>query len=264
MWRWISIALIVVLVGGGVFFGIRITAITKQLNELESSHATLQSEYASLQSDYNSLESDYSSVESSYESLSSDYYVLQGMMSQLESSYSQLQTENASLQQLLQEYDKVPHAYYSARNFPYHSNTVEGLSDFLIYDFVLPRDYRLNIFDCSESATYLEWALETSGFDARIARGKCPWNPSLGYHAWVLVYFDNNTYLAVEPTALTWASSYLTWLSGRVPGVVYTDDPAWNNYNYNYDQLFDNIYLAIKHSGSSVEWNWWEGYWGFT
>jgi hypothetical protein len=237
--------------------------MTRQLNELESSYVTLQSDYNSLKTDFTLLESSYSSLESSYESLKSDYYNLQGRMGQLESSYSQLQSENGSLRQLLQQYEKVPDGYYSTTRFPYHSNTIEGLSDFLVNDFRLPTGYRLNIFDCSESAAYLEWALDTAGFDARIATGKCPWNPSLGYHSWVLAFLGTEEYVAIEPTALTWTGSYIAWLIGRVPGAVYTDDPAWRNYNYNYDYLFDNIYLAIKHTGSTEEWNWWEGYWGF-
>ncbi len=269
-WWITTIVLGVLLVGGGVFSVVKIVDMTEQLNELESSYVTLQSNYNSLQSNftllessYSSLELDYNTLESSYESLRSDYYNLQGRMDQLQSSYSQLHAENESLRQLLQQYEKVPHAYYSTRNFPYHSNTIEGLCDFLIYDFVLPTGYRLNIFDCSESAAYLEWALDTAGFDARIAAGKCPWNPSLGYHAWVLVFLETEGYVAIESTALTWADSYIARVFGMVPGAVYTDDPAWQNYNYNYDYLFDNIYLAIKHTGSTEEWNWWEGFWGF-
>jgi len=244
--------------------------MTGQLNELKSSYVTLQSDHNSLKTDftllesfYSSLELDYNALESDYESLHSDYYILQGQMGQLESSHSQLQDENESLRQLLQQYEKVPYGYYSTRNFPYHSNTFEGLCGFLIYDFVLPTDYRLNIFDCSESAAYLEWALDTAGFDARIAVGQCPWDVSGGRHAWVHVYFDDSTYSAVEPTALTRTYSYLTWEAGMVPGLVYLEQPSANNYYHNYDELLDNIYLAIKHTGSTEEWNWWEGFWGF-
>lgn len=275
-----TIVLVAVLAGGGVFAGIKITDMSERINELEISYASLQSEYDilesgydilesefytlqfnhnSLQADYGSLQLDYGSLESSYESLSSDYNVLRGRMTQLEITNSELQTENERLRELLEQYENVPHGYYSTRQFPYHQNTLEELYVFLDYEFGLPTNYKLGIFDCSESATYVEWALENSGFDAVIAVGPIPWDPDAGYHAWVLVYFLNDTMIALEPTALTGDFSPTTF------GIVGWEDPlnpAWQNYYEGYDTLLENIYQAIQDSGR-WEWNWWEGYWGF-
>lgn len=258
MWRWISVALIVILVGGGVFSGMTITNTRKQLDELES-------DYATLQSDYYSLEYSYSLLESNYESLHSDYYILQGEMSQLESSYSQLQAENESLRQLLKQYEEVPHAYYYTGPFSHHSNTYEELCWFLTYEFYIPGDYEVDVFDCSESAAYLEWALETAGFDAYIATGRTPWSPNSGHHAWVITY-TKDYIVAIEATALT--GEYYLWyaFTGRVPGIVYSNDlivPGWHNYYEGYDNLYNNIYQVIRNHGSTEEWNWWEGFWGF-
>ena len=149
--------------------------------------------------------------------------------------------------------------------FTHHSNTYEQLCQFLTFEFVSPTGYKLNVFDCSESSAYLEWALEIAGFDAHIATGRTPWDPSSGYHAWVIAYPEGYR-VAIEATELT-GEYYLSYLfTGRVPGIVYGDDsliPGWENYYEGYDNLFQNIYLAIRNHRSTEQWNWWEGYFGF-
>jgi len=287
MKQWIAtIVLATLLAGGGVFSGIKITDMTRQLNALQLSYTSLQSNYNSLQSNYNSLQSNYNSLESShtvlqskyttlesnynslesdYESLQSSYDVLQGRMSELQSSYNRLEAENRNLQTLLEQYEKVPHAYYSTGAFPVYSNTYEQLSRFLTFEFVLPGGYKVNVFDCSESAAYLEWALENAGFDAQIAIGRTPWNPSSGYHAWVIAHTKEYK-VAIEATALTGEYNLLYLFAGRVPGIVYDNDSlihGWENYYEGHDNLFENIYKAIRNRGTTEEWNWWEGYWGF-
>lgn len=280
MKQWIAtIVLATLLAGGGVFSGIKITDMTRQLNELQLSYVSLESNYNSLQSNYNSLESNYAvlqskyttlesnynSLESDYKSLRSDYDILQGRMSALQSSYNRLEAEKSELQRLLDQYEKVPHDYYSSGVFSQHSNTYEELAQFLTFEFVSPTGYKLNVFDCSESAAYLEWALEIAGFDAHIATGHTPWEPSSGYHAWVIAHTEEYK-VAIEATALTGEYYLLYLFTGRVPGIVYSDDslmPGCENYYKGYDNLFQNIYQAIRNRGTTEEWNWWEGYWGF-
>lgn len=278
--QWIAtIVLATLLAGGGVFCGIKITDMTKQVNELQLSYISLESNYNTLQSNYNSLESNYAvlqskyaalesnynSLESEHKSLQSSYDVLQGRVSELQISYNRLEAENRELQTLLDQYEKVPHAYYSIEGSTQYSNTYEELCQFLTYEFVLPRGYRANVFDCSESAAYLEWALENAGFNAYIATGSAPWEPSSGYHAWVIAYTAEYK-AAIEATALTGEYYLLYLFAGRIPGIVYGDDsliPGWNNYYNGYDTRLKNIYEAIRNSGTTEEWNWWEGYWGF-
>ncbi len=180
-------------------------------------------------------------------------------MSQLQSSYNRLEAENRELQRLLDQYEKVPHAYYSTGAFPHHSNTYEELSQFLSSEFEMPRGYKLNVFDCSESAAYVEWALENAGFMAEIVVGPSPSGGGI-YHAWVLVQTIDYR-VAIEPTALSGRGRYV-WLSWeRVPGVIYSEDTlidGWENYYEGYDESFKNIYMAIRQFGTSQEWNWWE------
>jgi len=299
-WWIITMVLVALLVGGGVFGGMRIVDMTERINELELSYTTLQSNYNSLdsnyrllvtnynslesnyqllQSDYNSLDSNYQSLQTNYnslessykllesdhESLRSDYDTLQGKVSELQISYNRLEAENRDLRRLLDQYEKVPHSYYSIETFSHHSNTYEELCQFLSFEFVLPRGYKLNVFDCSESAAYLEWALETAGFDARIAMGPTPWDPASGYHAWVIAYPEGYR-VAIEATALSGEYSLLSLFSLRTPGIVYGDDsliPEWHNYYEGYDNLFQNIYYAIRNYVSVEQWNWWEGFFGF-
>ena len=287
-WIIIVMLVIVLLTGGSVLSAMRIARLSVQLDEvrsslasltsdyesletdynaLESSHQVLQSKYDTLVSNYQSLESNYDSLQVNYNSLHSDYDTLQGKLSQLESSYSKLENDNRELQRILEQYEKVPQAYYSTAAFPHHPNKYDSLNYFLKFEFELPRGYETNVFDCSESAAYTEWALENAGFDAYIAIGRIPWDPSSGYHAWVMVHTSEYN-VAIEATALTgeYKSSYLFTGKGRVPGVVYDNDqliPGWNNYYDGYDNIFQNIYQAIRNHRTTEEWNWWEGYWGF-
>ena len=292
-WWIITIVLMALLGGGGVFCIIRIVDMTERINELELSYTTLdasydsldsdyqsldsiyqllqsnydslESNYQSLQIDYNSLESNYKSLQSDHESLRSDHDTLQGRISELQISYDKLEAENSDLQRLLDQYEKVPHSYYSIETSSHHSNTYEELSQFLSSEFEMPRGYKLNVFDCSESAAYLEWALEAAGFDARIASGPTPWDPTSGYHAWVIAYTKEYK-VAIEATALSGEYSLLSLPTLRTPGIVYSDDsliPGWSNYYEGYDNLFQNIYHAIRDHMSVEEWNWWEGFFGF-
>lgn len=287
MRHWIiTLSLAALLIGGGVFCGIKIVDMTGRIDELESNYTTLESNYDSLTSDYQSLtsnynsldsdyrslqsnysvlQSDYQSLESNYESLSSEYNTLQGRISELQYSNGRLQDEIDDLQRLLDQYEKVPQSYYSTATFPHHSNTTDALLYFLSKEFALPRDYQANIFDCSESAAYLEWALENAGFEAKIAVGPTPWDPTSGYHAWVIANTVEYT-VAIEATALSGEYHSLSLFTLRPPGIIYGDDPLipeWRNYYESYDNLFQNIYHAIRNRESVEEWNWWEGYWGF-
>ena len=159
----------------------------------------------------------------------------------------------------------MPHSYYSTDAFTRHSNTWEELGEFLTYEFRLPRKYEVDVFDCSESSAYLEWALETAGFDAEIASGPTPWDTTSGYHAWVIVHTEEYK-VAVEATALTGKHylGYLYW--NRIPGVVYSQDrfiDGWENYYDGYDETYKNIYYAIRDDYATEQWDWWVGFWGF-
>ena len=235
-------------------------------SNLLDNYSDLNSDYEIIQTNIQSLQNNYDSLKSNYDSLYDEHYQLKGDLASLTSRYDSLETENLNLQELLSEYEKVPHSYYSMDTFKQYSNTWNDLSRFLKSDFKLPAEYEENLFDCSESSAYLEWSLENSGFDANIVVGPDPSGDSTNYHSWVLVSTTDYK-IAIESTAFTSSqrSASLSW--GRVPGVIYGDDNLikhWENYYENYDESFTNIYEAIRDFGkSSEEWNWWLGAYGF-
>jgi PKD repeat protein len=97
MKKWItSVVLGVLLIGGGVFCGVKIAGMTNQLNELELDYAVLQSKHTA-------LESNYGSLEISYESLNSDHDLLQEKMAELQSAYNKLEANNENLQELFKK-----------------------------------------------------------------------------------------------------------------------------------------------------------------
>ncbi len=264
--------LITLVLVGGVFFGLRLVAMVERINELELNYATLQTSFNNLQQGYdqlavahNFLQADYDSLELDYGSLESDYNLIKGEFKSLQSDYSNLQYEVERLEALVSEYENVPHSYYSIDAFEPHSNTWEELDHFLTYEFRLPRKYEQGVFDCSESSAYLEWALETAGFDAEIASGPTPWDTTSGYHAWVIAYYEGRR-AAIEATALTGKHylGYLYW--NRIPGVVYKGDEifsGWENYYEGYDETYKNIYYAIRDDYTTEEWDWWVEFWEF-
>ncbi len=271
--RWITVILVTILVGVVAFAGVRMTYMQAQLiNSLQDNYGLLSSQYAKFQEDYGQLysqyeklTSDYESLESDFKSFSSDYDVAKGRIFELQSSYRKLESENKTLRSLLDQYEEVPHAYYSFEKFPSYSNHFNELERFLNLEFTLPRSYEINVFDCSEVTAYLEWNLENVGFKTRIAVGPIPWEPDSGYHAWVIVYTEEHT-VAIEATALTGEYQFSQLFMRRTPGIVYLNDPlipGWQNYYEGYDHLFENIYEATRNGVSIEEWNWWEGYWGF-
>jgi len=264
--------LALVIVVGGAYLDFRIFTLRKKINELELNYATLQNSFNNLQYGYsqletahNSLQANYDSLESDYESLESDYYLLEEDFQSLKTDYNTLLAENRDLEELVYLYESVPHSYYSTDAFTRHANTWEELGDFLTYEFRLPTRYKVDVFDCSESSAYLEWALETAGFDADIVSGPLPSDPTSGYHAWVIVQTKEYK-VAVEATALT-GKHYLGYLIlGRIPGVVYGNDSLidyWQNYYDGYDETYKNIYNAIRIDRATWEWDWWEEYWEY-
>jgi len=270
-WNTVNISLIIILIfviGISCFMVYNLNGEVNRLNTDYSSMSSkyysekdrsngLQNELNGLNDKYNTLQSNYNSLKSGYDILQSKYDNLQGQSSTIKSNYQNLESENKRITSLLNQYEKVPNGYYTISSFKKHDNTYKELQNFLKDEFELPKGYDLNIFDCSESSAYLEYALDNAGFDANIVTGRTPWGGD-GYHAWVIVYNTDMT-VAVEATSLTGG---IIKIIGR-DGIVRGGDIGANNYYNGYDSSFKNIYLAIKGYGGIGEWNWWEGYWGF-
>jgi len=252
-WQAATVILTALLVAAGMYFGINMADMRTQLN-------TLQSNYAHTQTLFNSLQSTYQTLHDNYDSLEADYQALQQTLTALQVSNNQLQLDNANLRTLLQQYEQVPHNYYDSTAFGYHSNTYAELCDFLDHEFPAIKSYQQNVFDCSESSAYVEWALQNAGFDTQIAVGRTPWDQNSGYHAWLIVNTKEHR-VAIEATALTGWDKFIDIFLFRTPGIVYSDDwlvPGWQNYYDGYDRLYNNIYEAVRNDRSINEWNWWE------
>ena len=279
--------LVGILIAGGVFFVLRTNDLVNKVNELQLHYATLQTSYNNLQSGYNALDSNYrvtlqnynsldanynilqtnynylqtdlQSLRTDYNSLESEYNKLKSEISALRSENNQLERKNSDLQSIIDEYEKVPHSYYSTDAIDSNRNTWERLARFLSSEFRLPAYYEEHVFDCSESSAYEEWALENEGFMADIVVGPNP-SGEAGYHAWVIVKTIDYQ-VAIEATALTGRGRYVWFSWGRVPGVIYSEDKlidGWENYYQGYDESFKNIYRAIRQSGAIKEWDWWD------
>lgn len=89
--------------------------------------------------------------------------------------------------------NEIPSWYYKTDWYPDYAKKGCTVGEFILHYFIMPEGYTPDVFDCSEMAAYLEWALEDAGYRAVIATGYPPWEgaKSKVKHAWVLVY---NTY----------------------------------------------------------------------
>ena len=94
-------ALVVILVGGSVFLGFRITNLVDQVYELQSSLNSLQTDFQSLTTQYNTLKL-------SYESLEAENKELESRVISLSASYHMINLANRDLQNLLDECESVP------------------------------------------------------------------------------------------------------------------------------------------------------------
>jgi len=101
------------------------------------------------------------------------------------------------------------------------------------------REWKADVFDCSEMSAFLERYLELEGWHTYIAVGKNP--TGAGKHAWLIVEVYPNKYIPVEATTIS---------------IVYPSNPYYNNY-FNYDIIFDRIEDAVKFS--PTEFDWWGG-----
>jgi hypothetical protein len=154
----------------------------------------------------------------------------------------------------------IPSGYYSTDRFSDYSGSFSDLEDFLSR-FELPVEYEEDVFDCSESSAFLEWALEDAGFNASYARGPAPWNPSEGLHAWVIVRTTDGYKVAIEATALTGNTLWdriTSFFTGRVKGIVYSNNPHINAY-CSPESEYSDIYETIRAKRNLEDCDWWAG-----
>lgn len=240
----IIVVLALVLVGGGVFCGIRLITMAERINELELDYTTLQTNFNNLQQGYNQLETAHNSLQADYDSLESDYGSLKSDYDSLELDYGLLKGEFKSLQS---DYRGLEYALREAeanKFMFYYTPLMDQQYGVLQLDEVMSRwewkedVYKASLFDCSEMSAALEHILENEGFHTVIVAGDSPSGD--GYHAWLLVETSEDKYMPVEATA--WS-------------VVYWSYPYFDNY-FDYDYKFEDIHEAIAYS--PTEFDWWE------
>jgi hypothetical protein len=108
--------------------------------------------------------------------------------------------------------------------------------------------YEMDVFDCSEQASYLERYLENRGFHTKIAWGATPYPATAldeanrsnwsELHAWVMVEVSNESWLPVAPQG---------------PYVVSPKDEYYQNY-FNYREEFETIYDACRYNYEEFDW----------
>jgi len=144
----------------------------------------------------------------------------------------------------------IPVGYYKASGFLSGGTYAELATVLDKVKSRLSHRYTQNVFDCSESSAYVEWALEQAGYDARIVVGPSPDN-AFQHHAWVIVYTRDNHTIALEATYIT--SPYLS----NGPAIIPLDHPHAEIYYHGYERMFNDIYAAARRSRSVEEWDWW-------
>lgn len=128
---------------------------------------------------------------------------------------------------------------YVQKNFdvPQEKN-IEGLATFL-NEVKLPT-YVEGEFDCSDSSAVVEWLLEGTGFDVKIASNSRLGEMVVNSHTWVMVSLSDGRKVAVEATYLAEGSNYYP------PAIVEAPNGDFEYYSYEsyYDRRHPNKYLT--------------------
>jgi len=106
-----------------------------------------------------------------------------------------------------------------------------------------PHEYEAGVFDCSESAAFVECYLENLGYDAVIV---CGANSQKQYHAWVDV--RNLTLNNRTVTMHLERCGDVTFFS--VPSVYYKEDQT----------CYQDVFAACEASRSCNDWDWWNSF----
>lgn len=125
---------------------------------------------------------------------------------------------------------------------------IEGLNN-LLNQIVLRKYEKQSIFTCSESTSILEWILEGSGFNTKIATNqdlsKIP-KENKEYHSWLIVQLENGDQVAIETT-------YLTKNNYHPPGIIETKNGKYRKYSTKW-----RMYQKWKKNNYEITYNKWK------
>lgn len=137
----------------------------------------------------------------------------------------------------------IPKNYYHAE-IPDCANDVVEL-DHLLSNIKYPLAFEPGIFDCSESAAFLERYLENLGYDAVIMTGARFFEGKKRYHAWV----------EVRNITLDQSGNPVAMHINRHEDTTYF---ALMSFHYQEDQAYyEDIYEACESRWGFNEWDWW-------
>lgn len=138
----------------------------------------------------------------------------------------------------------IPKNYYHAE-VPDCANDVLEL-DYLLSNIKYPHASEPDIFDCSETAAFLERYLENLGYDAVIMTGARFSEGEKVYHAWVEV---RNLTLnqSGKPVAMH-LDRHEDTTYFALPSFYYREDQAY----------YKDIYEACESRWGFDEWDWWD------
>lgn len=220
-------------------------------NELNTDYSTLNVTHGILITNYKDSLDNWNVLNFEYTSLQDQYNSLQEQKKQFQQSNNELSVVIENLILFYEGFQGVPAGYFDVNVFPLYDNTVNQLVSFLDSGLLKQKAYQVSVFNCSESAAYVEWALDDAGFNAVIATGTSPWS-IYSNHAWVIVY-------TIEQTVAIEANKVLRGEGSK--SIVYVGDTNWDNYYNGYRWLFEDIFEALQYY-SIRSWNWWDGCWG--
>jgi len=215
-----------------------------QVKELEFKLKGYESSSKNIKEKNQELWKEIERLEEENRNLSLKVQTLELEKKELEQKVEELEGKISVLNHIINELKKVPEGYYETDFFPDHNNTAEELKNFLKYEFELPHKYEEGVFDCSEIASYTEWALEDAGFDAYIAEGIYEGKEGKIGHAWVIVRVGGQEFY-VDPSVMR-KDDDRTIL---IPPGGYKVKPS---------RVYGNIYEAIEDDVSIREWDWWD------
>jgi hypothetical protein len=160
-------------------------------------------------------------------------------LSEIQAQEEEIESKDIQIGNLEREVEGVKFQFYYA-SLAKQRYGVSDLEEYLNRWQWTEGSYVSGEFDCSEMSAYLEWRLESEGYNTLIVTGDSPFG--VGKHAWLLVQTSVEGYTPVEATTYS---------------IVYWWNTYFDSY-FVYDQQFQNIQEALDYSPN--EFDWWTDY----
>ena len=142
----------------------------------------------------------------------------------------------------------IPEPYYTGSRNP--NLTFLDLLDVCLNE-TMPHEYEKDVFDCSEEAAYMEWYLESHGFDTVIGMNEDQ------SHAYVVVRLHNRYYLVIFPLPYGEILEYED-VYDCPPAIMFEDIYEVAEYEMREKPLIPSWWDEEKYQKAiQSEWDWW-------